>query len=350
MKISGFWKTTAVTILALAIPPACSRAIDNHSLSQRDALFHDGVGEELSGILDKRDYSWRAPRFDLSHPSYTEFRELKSLHEPTVMQSCGFGDYGYKLYVAQRCAGTPASAGDLCITQLDKEGKYLGHMTLKGFGRGLSIGVQPLYQMLWVEVDADERGYGTGLATFQFENGKTLTASSNKLIKLDMPLPAGAKEVSTAYDSHKAALVVRYRVGNKYRIISWGAGCAATGNYTDVYTDFEIPELPTKSKNLQGYTAYGQFLYMLTGDSKEATGGEINTEITTINMANGQIIQGPSLTRAGESLVFRQPQGLCYASGPKNTHKLYTGFASGKVGDRRASLFYKNVTIPGGKA
>ncbi|KAM5344231.1 hypothetical protein ACJ41O_012768 [Fusarium nematophilum] len=203
--------------------------------------------------------------------------------------------------------------------------------------------------MLWVEVDGDESGYDTGLATFQFENGKTLTASSKELTKLDTPLPDGVKEVSATYDVHMAALVVRYRVGSKYRVISWGAGCTASNNYTDVYTDFEIPKLPTKSKNLQGYTAYGQFLHILTRDSKEATRGEIITEITTIDMANGKIIQGPSLTQAGELLGFCESQGLCYASGSKNTHKLYVGTASGKVGDRCASLFYKNATITGGR-
>jgi hypothetical protein len=47
-----------------------------------------------------------------------------------------------------------------------------------------------------------------------------------------------------------------------------------------------------------------------------------------------------SVTQAGKSLTFREPEGMAVQGGPP---RLHFGFADGPVGDRNISVYYKGL-------
>ena len=64
--------------------------------------------------------------------------------------------------------GTERSTnGDLCITRLGWGGTIIGGMYLKGFGHGVSIGVEPAdtSACLWTETDSVPDGSDTDFGT-----------------------------------------------------------------------------------------------------------------------------------------------------------------------------------------
>jgi hypothetical protein len=285
-----------------------------------------------------------SPRFDLSKPSYDLFRD-KPLHDDTVQQGFAFDNANRRLFVAQRRNDADETSGDLCITQLDFSGKTVGHMYLKGFGHGVAFGAQAegSKTYLWTEVDANKKGYGTRLARFEFVNGATLSQTSSSLKKYT-PV-ASATEHTCSVDTVHNRLVVRYHTSDGKHIALYDLAAATEGNFSAPLANFKQPLPKTKGKNFQGYTAYGRYLYLLWGDSYDASGGELNSELASVDMNNGKVVQGPLITRAGSTLTFREPEGLAIYRTAEGQVRLFIGFASGKGGDRRSNLFYKNATV-----
>jgi hypothetical protein len=285
-----------------------------------------------------------SPRFDLSKPSYDLFRS-KPLHDDTVQQGFTFDNVNRRLFVSQRRNGASDTSGDLCITQLDFSGKEVGHMYLKGFGHGVSFAAQAdgSATYLWTEVDANKNGYGQRLARFKFVDGATLTKSSSSLKKYT-PV-ATATEHTCAIDPVHNRLVVRYHLQGAKHIAVYDLAAATKGNFSTPLADFKQPLPKTKGKNFQGYTAYGRYLYMLWGDSYDASGGVLNSEVASVDMNTGKLVQGPLITKAGSTLSFREPEGLAVYKTAGGEVRLFMGFASGKAGDRRSNLFYKNATV-----
>ncbi|KAK3306110.1 uncharacterized protein B0T15DRAFT_534386 [Chaetomium strumarium] len=286
-------------------------------------------------------------RFDLSKPSYDLFRS-KRLHDDTVQQGFTFDNVNRRLFVSQRRNGASTTSGDLCITQLDFSGKEVAHMYLKGFGHGVSFAAQAdgSATYLWTEVDANKNGYGQRLARFKFVPGTTLTKSSSALKKYT-PV-AAATEHTCAIDPVHNRLVVRYHLSNGggKHIAVYDLAAATRGDFSRPLADFKQPLPKTKGKNFQGYAAYGRYLYMLWGDSYDASpGGVLNSEVASVDMNTGKVVQGPLITRAGSTLSFREPEGLAIYKTAGGEVRLFMGFASGKTGDRRANLFYKNATV-----
>ncbi|WP_251056105.1 teichoic acid biosynthesis protein C [Streptomyces sp. ISL-94] len=283
-------------------------------------------------------------RFDLTQPSYDLFRG-KTLRDDTVQQSFAFDNVNRRLFLAQRRNGTAETAGDLCITQLDFAGNQLGYMYLTGFGHGVAFGAQGVgtSTYLWTEVDANGNGYGGRLARFRFTNGVTLTNTSSALTKFK-PV-AAATEHTCAIDPVHNRLVVRYHLNGAKHIALYGLTAAANGDFSSPLADFAQPTLGSRSSTFQGYTAYGSYLYLLTGTSYEANGNVVDSEITSVNLNTGAISQGPVLTNAGSTLTFREPEGLAVYQTADGESRLFLGFASGAAGDRRSNLFYKNVLV-----
>jgi hypothetical protein len=60
-------------------------------------------------------------------------------------------------------------------------------------------------------------------------------------------------------------------------------------------------------------------------------------------MNTGKVVQGPTLTKAGSTLEYREPEGLAIYKTAAGEVRLFLGFASGVAGDRRSNLFYKNA-------
>ncbi|GAB1317717.1 FacC-like extracellular signaling protein [Madurella fahalii] len=284
-------------------------------------------------------------RFDLSKPSYDLFRH-KTLHDDTVQQSFAFDNVNRRLFVAQRRNGADAASGDLCITQLDFSGKQVGYMHLKGFGHGVAFGAQASGSAtyLWTEVDANSKGYGKRLARFKFTNGKTLSNTSSSLQKFT-PV-ATATEHTCSVDTVNNRLVVRYNLSGKGKYIAvYDLAAATKGNFSAPLANFKQPLPKTQAKNFQGYTAYGRYLYLLWGDSYDTSGGKVNSQLASVDMNTGKVVQGPLITKAGSTLSFREAEGLAIYKTAGGQVRLFLGFASGKAGDRRSNLFYKNATV-----
>ncbi|KAJ5669153.1 hypothetical protein N7462_010223 [Penicillium macrosclerotiorum] len=283
-------------------------------------------------------------RFDLSKPSYDLFRS-KSLYDVTVQQGFAFDNVNRRLFVAQRRDGSSETSGDLCITQLDFDGNYVAHMYLTDFGHGVSFGAEGVGSStyLWTEVEANSNGYGKKLARFKFASSSTLSSTSASLVKFQ-PI-SDATEHTCSIDPVNNRLIVRYNVSTGKRIAVFDLDEATGGNFTNPLADFKHPPVNTASDTFQGYAAYGQYIYLLTGNSYDVTDNEVNSEVTSVDMNTGKVVQGPTLTTAGSTLSFREPEGLAIYETVAGEVRLFLGFASGTAGDRRSNLFYKNVLI-----
>ncbi|MFC3999825.1 teichoic acid biosynthesis protein C [Nocardiopsis sediminis] len=287
-----------------------------------------------------------SPRFDLSAPSHDLWRH-KALQDDTVMQSFTFDNVNKRLFVAQLKNGSSSNAnGDLCITQLDFAGNRQGHMYLMGFGHGVSIGVEPSgsSSYLWTETDSvDTRG--TRLARFRFSNGTTLTNTSSALAK-HTPI-AGADLITCATDPVNNTLVMRYRNSSGVRYAVYRISDVRNGNYGNKLADIAQPARFSGSgaPTFQGYAVYGQFLYLYDGTAYSASNPPPgNAHVTSVNLNTGAEVER-RFTRAGESLEFREPEGMGVYRTDAGQVRLFLGFASGVSGDRRANLFYKNEFI-----
>lgn len=283
-------------------------------------------------------------RFDLTKPSYDLFRH-KTLRHDTVQQGFAFDNVNRRLFVAQRRNKSDEKSGDLVITELDFKGNYVSHMALDGFGHGVSFGAEGVGKdtYLWTEVEANANGYGKKLARFKWVNGKHLSKDSTSLKKFT-PV-AGATEHTCAIDTANNRLAVRYNKSRTKHIALYDLAAATKGDFSKPLADIKQPTPKTKAKNFQGYTVYGKYLYLLWGDSYDVSGGVVNSELASVDMNTGKVVQGPVLTKAGSTLTFREAEGLAVYKTADGEVRLFMGFASGKGGDRRSNLFYKKALV-----
>ncbi|PGG97896.1 hypothetical protein AJ80_09621 [Polytolypa hystricis UAMH7299] len=283
-------------------------------------------------------------RFDLTKPSYDLYRH-KTLRDVTVQQGFAFDNTNRRLFVSQRKDGSATTAGHLCITQLDFSGNYVGHMYLTGFGHGIAFGVQPVGSdtYLWTEVDANSKGYGARLARFKFTSGATLSKDSSAVKKFT-PVPA-ATEHTCSIDPVNNRLVVRHHLNGAKHIAVYDLAAATKDDFSNPLANFEEPRPTVLAERYQGYTAYGQYMYVITGDSYPDAGGIVNSQVYSIDMNTGKVAQGPVLTKAGSTLEFREAEGLAIYRTAAGEVRLFLGFASGLEGDRRSNLFYKNALV-----
>lgn len=316
--------------------------------SRRGAL-RLGAGGALAGVLalgrplePAHAAVPSSPRFDLTKPSYDLFRH-KPLHDATVQQSFSFDTVNRRIFVVQRRDGTDSALGHLCVTRLDYAGNRLGYMHLNGFGHGVAFAAQGVgaATYLWTEVEANGNGYGRRLARFRFVSGTTLSSTSTALTRYT-PV-TGAAEHTCSIDPVNGRLVVRYHRDGAKHIAVYGLPAAQAGDFTAPLARFRQPSIPG---TMQGYAAYGRYLYFMVGDAYSGTNpAPGNTRLTTVDLNSGAVVQGPTPTKAGSTLVYREPEGLAVYRTPGGEPRLVLGFASGASGDRRSNLFYKNALV-----
>ncbi|MFK4148464.1 teichoic acid biosynthesis protein C [Streptomyces sp. NPDC004065] len=298
-----------------------------------------GLGYGASGASASVSTS---PRFDLSQPSYDLFRS-KELHSKRVQQSFAFDSVNKRLFVAAKRAGSAESDGDLCISHLDFQGNYISYMHLNGFGHGVAFGVRPSggTSYLWIESDANGNGYGTKLSRIKYSAGTTLDASSSSVTKFQ-PI-SGAAEYTCSIDPVYDRMIVRYHKDGAKHIAVYDASDTDRGDFGNPLAQFTPPAI---SGTAQGYTLYGSYMYYLTGNAYSDSNPEPgNTYLTSINVNTGAIAQGPTLTKAGSTLTYREPEGLAIYRTDAGESRLFLGFATGEEGDRRSSIFYKNALV-----
>lgn len=275
------------------------------------------------------------------------------LHDATVLQSFAFDDRRQDVYTVQLMAGgnqlpgepAPVSgaerdaAGDLCLSRLALDGTLLGHMYLTGFGHGVQIGCQPDDDgaRLWTEIEADNEGgksgWGTRVGCFGFRDGHVLPAGHRSIRRFD-PV-AGADRTTVSTDVAHRRMIIRHRVDGAFRYAAFPLGRPTGAPLFDVAQ----PQLPA---TFQGFASYGRYLYLLTGDHDSETipSPPGNTSVTTVDLTDGRVVEQTEITAVPE-LDYREPEGLAIRlSDPDDptSARLCVGFASGVVGDRRATI------------
>ena len=253
------------------------------------------------------------------------------------MQSLAFDNVNQRLFVAQ----LRGSGDDLCINQLDLDGRVVGHMHLDGVGHGVSIGVEAVgtRSYLWTEARSsrsDGAGRGTALQRFRFVDGESPSDVRTFL--------QGSAVITCAVDQIAGRLLVRRMVSGRWELTVHDLDDAADGNFGDPLSRVWMPAL---GGVFQGYAFYGRYAYALTGTGQASPDDEIDSTISCINLNTGELVQR-SRTYAGSTLVFREPEGMAVHRTPGGEVRLAFGMATRDRLDgglRFANVFYKNVLI-----
>ncbi|GAA2738434.1 teichoic acid biosynthesis protein C [Actinocorallia aurantiaca] len=279
-------------------------------------------------------------RFDLTTPSPTLLWRKPLRSGSWIMQSFGWDNAKQEIYFAQVKAGS--KTGDLIITRTTATGRQLGWMVLRGFGHGVSIGVErykgAVY--LWTESKANPKsGFGTRVARFKFVNGKTIKPTSAGVLDRTPKLPNLKKNPQPAIDPVHNRLLVRFRDGSsRPRVAVFSLADARAGRLgpANVLAEQALPDHPASSPN-QGFTGLGQYAYLISGaQSKD------DTLLHWVDLRSGR--RGKFLTHAGKSLLKdkREPEGIAVQV-VSGRPRLTFGFSSGSSPNRRSSLFYKST-------
>ncbi|MGH3392968.1 MAG: teichoic acid biosynthesis protein C, partial [Actinomadura sp.] len=290
-------------------------------------------------------------------PSHDLFRHQPLFHQ-TVMQSFTFDNVNRRLFVAQlRNGGSSDANGDLCITQLEFDGSRRGHMHLNGFGHGVSIGVEPAgsASVLWTEagpvthVGETNSARGTQLGRVLFTDGLELHWNDPRVQK-HKPIP-DADMITCATDPINNRLVMRHHrkgdPGDEFRFAAYRITDLNDRRYDRKLADIaqtRPQRPPAPSPTFQGFAVYGQYVYMLDGDSYDKVPEPGNAFVSSIDLnGSGSFDRVP--TNAGGSLDHREPEGMAVYRTVDDETRLFLGFASGEPDDRRANIFYKNVLV-----
>ncbi|KUO02072.1 hypothetical protein [Streptomyces caeruleatus] len=284
-----------------------------------------------------------ADPFDLSTAAERWLWKKDTLKEPTILQSFAFDEANEHLYVLQLTRGG-SPAGDLCLNRLDHHGKRLGHMYLRGFGHGVSMGVQRTSDgtvWIWTEAAA-KNGYGTGVTRFRFSDGAVRTRDD---VKVRHPVPGSThNQPSICMASQRIA--VRHHVDGRPRYRIWDLDAFVARDYADPIADFpQTGAHPDPKVPFQGYALHGDHLYQVAGTAYDAKTNPParrgNVHLSCLDIRTGELLDRQR-TEAGYSLDHREPEGLAVLRGSRP--RLCLGLASGPAGDRRFSLYYKPHT------
>ncbi|CAM3366281.1 teichoic acid biosynthesis protein C [Stackebrandtia soli] len=281
------------------------------------------------------------PRFKLSTAAVKYIRE-KPVHHTTVLQSFAFDNPHKHIYVLQVVGD--GSKGDMCLTKINYSGTKLGYMFLRGFGHGVGMGVEPVGAdaYIWTETDSNpSSGYGRAITRFKFVNKKTLTYGSSS-IPVHRPVK-GSTSNQPSVDMLNKRLVLRHRVAGVARYRVYDLADAKAGKYGAPL--YEFPQVGVKSGEVfQGFCSLGDYVYQMVGTSYTGESGSNppskrgNTYLSSIDMRTGALVER-RWTQAAYSLDFREPEGMAVQLTSKP--RLFMGFASGRSGARKISLYYK---------
>ena len=305
---------------------------------RRNALRLGALGGLAASVLGAGALPASArPRFfDLRTDARTLYTGAP-LSSETIQQSFAFDPDRGRLFVAQLLAGSPGKAGDLRVTEMDRRGRILGWMTLLGYGHAVSFGVHRGRRGLdlWIEGRVNDNGYGTVLKQVPWRHGTTLDQDDPQAYD-HLPVP-GAMEYTCAIDHQHRRMAIAYWSGVDKRVAVLPLEEVLRGRAPDPIADFARPEgLGT----FQGYALDGEALYTLDGNSySDTTPTPGNTYLGRIDWRSGELVERVH-NRTALDLDFREPEGLAIEYSRHRPPRLYLGFASGVVGDRRSNIYY----------
>lgn len=282
-------------------------------------------------------------RFDLSKPSYDVFRGVLLHEKHHSMQGMAYDAQNGHLFIIQARDG--ATGDDLCINRLSLSGKVTGSMHINNAGHGVSIGVEPRGSdsYLWVECDShknDGSGRGTALARFKFVNGKS-PSGVKKFFK-------GSNTITCATDPVNKRILVRRKESGKFtlRLYDFASLDLENNTFTERLAKIAQPKLGNGKVTFQGYAVLGSYVYMLDGNG-HANAADIDSYVSAVDLNTGKVVDRFK-TKAGKSLVYREPEGMAITRTSGGKPRLVFGFSSrrymGHI-DRFANVFYKDVLI-----
>ncbi|MFB9512577.1 phage baseplate protein [Streptomyces purpureus] len=292
--------------------------------------------------------------FDIS--TGTQVWPPTPLNDVTGPQSLAFDDVNRHVYVAQLAQGglqlrgedealdaqARKRAGDMCVTKFSRSGEQLGTMYLRGFGHGISIGVEPdgTKARLWVESQASSRtGYGRSVARVRFRDGAVLDSSADA-VEHHRPAPEGATRVHPAVDMATRRVLVSFWTGDEHRYSVHRMKDFLDGNYEPLHSVRNSAIL--EGETFQGCALHGDFIYQLTGNPYSKPGGRNprssggNTFVSAIDLRTGNAAGREHVT-VDPTLRFREPEGIAVRTSPEPL--LCIGFSVKSPGRRNIALY-----------
>ncbi|MEU0302575.1 signaling protein [Streptomyces sp. NPDC006175] len=284
----------------------------------------------------------------------TELLPPTPLHHTTGPQSIAFDEQGrlFSLQVMQggiRLADERRTmsgkarrlAGDMCVTAYRHGDAAPQHMYLRGFGHGISMGVEPsdTGPQLWVESDADERtGYGRAVARIPFRHD-TVLDSASPAVRHHRPLPRSHR-IHPAVDVAANRVLVSHRTGDAHRCTTYALDEFLSGSYRPLA---DLRNLALRDgETLQGCAVHEDLIYQLTGTPYTEAGGDNpptgggNTFVSAIDMRSGKTA-GRRKVSVAPHLSFREPEGLAVHPGPDQG--LCVAFSVKSGGRRRLAVY-----------
>lgn len=280
------------------------------------------------------------------------------LMNTTVPQSFAFDDSRGDIYAVQLIQGglllrdeqgriTPdmrSAAGDLCVTRLPAPGTGDPEfMYLRGFGHGVSLGVQPHRSGVWIwtESDADPTtGYGRAVARVPFRAETTLDSADPSVVH--HRVSPGSSANQPILDMAGGRVMVSYwpaETPSQQWYAVYRTDDFVAGRYTELLKVRQVGR--RDSETFQGCTLYGDHAYQLAGnaytgadgDNPRSSGG--NARLTAINLNTGKRA-GRATVTAGGGLTYREPEGLAVRL--TEPPRLAVGFATGEAGNRMLAI------------
>ncbi|WP_392673323.1 signaling protein [Streptomyces sp. LN785] len=291
--------------------------------------------------------------FDVSAAS--ELLPPSPLHHASGPQSVSYGDGSGTVYALQvvpasvrlpderRPLGGRARrlAGDLCVSVLSRSGAETGHMYLRGFGHGISFGVESSggELLLWVESDVDPRtGYGRAVARIPFHDGVVLDSSSPR-VRHHRPLP-GSQQLHPTLDPAARRVLVSHWIGRTHHYTVYRTEDFVSGRYEPLH---HVEDSALRDgETFQGCALHGDHIYQLTGQQyTDAAGGNPpsaggNTFVSAIDVRSGRTVGRRKVT-AGPRLNFREPEGIAVRPGPEA--RLCVAFSVKTPGRRELAVY-----------
>ncbi|MEX0168479.1 hypothetical protein [Streptomyces sp. LMG1-1-1.1] len=290
---------------------------------------------------------------------------------------------GY-VFVLQMESGsqTDTEQGNMRLNRIDRlTGEFLDSMQLKGFGHGISMGVEPqgTDTYVWTEVGplhltkrADgtvKAAFGKAVTRFLYKKDAILDGNSTELRKFTPP--GSTAGTGPSIDPVNNLLCVMYHQSGKRRFTRYDLAAAAAGNWVPVGTTFVMrdcdglpetcvdeeatPAVPSRyplepTLTSQGYTVLGDVLYWYQWapylyDDDPATlpvdGFPGVAFLTSYSWTTGERFDRQVVTSA-DGLTRREPEGAAVEVDPATGEtRLLFGFSNTVPGSTTA----RDVTI-----
>ncbi|MFI8825419.1 hypothetical protein [Streptomyces sp. NPDC053431] len=277
----------------------------------------------------------------------------RPLQNDTVMQGFGIDPVSDDIFVLQimqggiRLPDEPAAVdyptrktnGDLCLTRLSPAGAITGYMYLRGFGHGVSLGVENRDGAIWLWTEtasspnSKNEGYGTAVTSFPFSTGTTIDYGTSAHTPPHQPDPA-CRGITPTIDRSAGELVVRFNLNGVMTFERYDLAKAAAGIWEPLQR--LQPNVPADGVDFQGYASHAGVLYTLKGQSLETAPLPGNTYLTAFEWATGAQLDHQHIT-AGPGLEWREPEGMAVSVRDGVPH-LHFGFACENPGPRTCTI------------